>query len=150
MNQRLPLALDVRGRRVLVVGAGQVAARKIAPLVRAGARVEVVAPTLSVPVEEKLTVGQLVAQRRPFTPDDLTGTWLVYALTDSPELNEQVAALCEERAIWCLLGGASHKSSVWSLAHRWQGSELVAVSGDGNPHRALALLKRISKALGWD
>lgn len=149
MNQRLPLALDMRGRRALLVGAGQVAARKLGPLLRAGAHVEVVAPTLGAAIEEELAAGHLVAHRRPFAPDDVTGAWLVYALTDSPELNEQVMALCEERAIWCLLGGAPQESPVWSLAHRWQGHELVAVSGGGNPRRALALLDAITCRLGW-
>ncbi|MGV3150250.1 precorrin-2 dehydrogenase/sirohydrochlorin ferrochelatase family protein [Rothia sp. 11273D007AR] len=149
MNQRLPLALDMRGRRVLLVGAGRVAARKLGPLLRAGAHVEVVAPTLGAAIEEELAAGHLVAHRRPFAPEDLAGAWLVYALTDSPGLNARVADLCEERGIWCLVGGASQESPVWSLAHRRQGDELVAVSGGGNPRRALALLDRVVAALGW-
>ncbi|MFC6353856.1 bifunctional precorrin-2 dehydrogenase/sirohydrochlorin ferrochelatase [Rothia nasimurium] len=149
MNQRLPVALDLRGRRVLLVGAGQVAARKVGALIEAGAQVEVVAPSLDSHLENLLAEGSLVAHQRPFAPDDVTGAWLVYALTDSPELNEQVLALCEERAIWCLLGGAPQESPVWSLAHRRRGDELVAVSGGGNPRRALALLDRVVAALGW-
>lgn len=148
--QRLPLALNLGGRRVLVVGAGRVAARKLGPLMRAGACIEVVAPALSTEVEEKLAAGYLVAHRRPFESDDLDGAWLVYALTDSPALNARVAALCEERGIWCLTGGDSQSSPVWSLAHRRRGDELVAVSGGGNPRRALALLERITSELGWN
>lgn len=150
MIQRLPVALDLRGRRVLLVGAGQVAARKVGPLIEAGAQVEVVAPCLDARLENLLAEGILLARRRPFAPDDLIGAWLVYALTDSPALNTRVAALCEERGIWCLVGGASQKSPLWSLAHRRRGDELVAVSGGGNPRRALALLNRIAGALGWD
>ncbi|WP_237193989.1 precorrin-2 dehydrogenase/sirohydrochlorin ferrochelatase family protein [Rothia nasimurium] len=150
MIQRLPVALDLRGRRVLVVGAGQVAARKVSPLIEAGAQVEVVAPSLDSHMENLLAEGNLVAHQRPFAPEDLAGVWLVYALTDSPDLNARVAELCEERGIWCLVGGASQESPVWSLAHRRRGDELVAVSGGGNPRRALALLNRITGVLGWD
>lgn len=149
MIQRLPVALDLRGRRVLFVGAGQVAARKVAPLIEAGAQVEVVAPSLDAHLENLLAEGNLFAHRRPFAPEDLAGAWLVYALTDSPDLNARVAELCEERGIWCLVGAASQESPVWSLAHRRQGDELVAVSGGGNPRRALALLDRVVAALGW-
>lgn len=149
MIQRLPVALDLRGRRVLLVGAGQVAARKVSPLIEAGAQVEVVAPSLDSHLENLLAEGSLVAHRRPFTPEDLAGAWLVYALTDSPDLNARVAEFCEERGIWCLVGGASQESPVWSLAHRRRGDELVAVSGGGNPRRALALLDRVVAALGW-
>lgn len=150
MIQRLPVALDLRGRRVLLVGAGQVAARKVGPLIEAGARVEVVAPSIDTRLENLLAEGSLVAHRRPFTPEDLAGAWLVYALTDSPDLNARAAELCEERGIWCLVGGVSQESPVWSLAHRRRGDELVAVSGGGNPRRALALLNRITGVLGWD
>lgn len=150
MIQRLPVALDLRGRRVLLVGAGQVAARKVGPLIEAGAQVEVVAPSLDSHLENLLAEGSLVAHRRPFAPEDLAGVWLVYALTDSPDLNARVAELCEGRGIWCLVGGASQESPVWSLAHRRRGDELVAVSGGGNPRRALALLNRIAGVLGWD
>lgn len=150
MIQRLPVALDLRGRRVLVVGAGQVAARKVGPLIGAGAQVEVVAPSFDSHLENLLAEGSLVAHWRPFDPEDLAGAWLVYALTDSPDLNARVAELCEERGIWCLVGGASQESPVWSLAHRRRGDELVAVSGGGNPRRALALLNRIAGVLGWD
>ena len=150
MIQRLPVALDLCGRRVLVVGAGQVAARKVGALIEAGAQVEVVAPSLDTRLENLLAEGRLVAHRRPFAPEDLAGAWLVYALTDSPDLNARVADLCEERGIWCLVGGASQESPLWSLAHRRQGDELVAVSGGGNPRRALALLNRIAGVLGWD
>lgn len=150
MIQRLPVALDLRGRRVLVVGAGQVAARKVGPLIEAGAPVEVVALSLDAHLENLLAEGSLVAHRRPFAPEDLAGAWLVYALTDSPALNARVAALCEERGIWCLAGGDSQRSPVWSLAHRRRDDELMAVSGGGNPRRALALLERISRVLGWD
>lgn len=148
--QRLPLALDVRGRRVLLVGAGQVAARKVGSLIEAGAQVEVVAPSLDSHLENLLAEGNLVAHRRPFAPEDLAGAWLVYALTDSPDLNARVAELCEERGIWCLVGGDSQRSPVWSLAYRRRGDELVAVSGGGNPRQALALLNRIAGVLGWD
>ncbi|MBF0807218.1 hypothetical protein E4U03_01110 [Rothia nasimurium] len=147
--QRLPVALDLRGRRVLLVGAGQVAARKVGPLIEAGARIEAVAPSLDSRLENLLAEGSLVVHRRPFTPQDLTGAWLVYALTDSPDLNARVAELCEERGIWCLVGRSSQESPVWSLAHRRRGDELVAVSGGGNPRRALALLDRVVEALGW-
>lgn len=150
MIQRLPVALDLRGRRVLLVGAGQVAARKVGALIEAGAQVEVVAPSLDSHLENLLAEGSLVAHRRPFAPEDLAGAWLVYALTDSPDLNARVAELCEERGIWCLVGGASQESPLWSLAHRRRGDELVAVSGGGNPRRALALLNRIAGVLGWD
>ena len=49
----LPFFADLRGRRVVVVGGGAVARRKIEPLLRAGARVRVVTPDVDVDVSKR-------------------------------------------------------------------------------------------------
>lgn len=149
MNRRLPIALDISGRRVVVVGGGQVAARKIRILLEAGARVELVAPSLVPELENLVARGELLAHRRPLKDDDLTGAWLVFALTNCAELHEHVAAFCETHGIWYQLGGGGEKSPFWSLAHRRQGSDLLAASGGGNPRRALELLSQAAGSLGW-
>lgn len=149
MNHRLPVALNVSGRRVVVVGGGQVAARKIRTLLEVGARVELIAPRLVPELEGLVARGNLLAHRRPLKDDDLTGAWLVFALTDCAELHEHVAAFCERHGIWYQLGGGGDTSSFWSLAHRRQGSDLLAASGGGNPRRALELLRQAAGSLGW-
>ena len=60
----LPVNLLVRGRRVVVVGAGRIAARKIDPLLEAGAQVEVVAPAVGAEVRAWAEAGRLVLHER--------------------------------------------------------------------------------------
>src|SRR5690242_16754996 len=93
-----PLLLDVVGRRVLVVGAGTVAARRIRALVEAGAQVEVVAPEVS----DEVAGAAVTLQRRRFEAADLDGAWLAFACTDDPAVNAQVAAACEARRVFCV------------------------------------------------
>ncbi len=82
----LPVALVVEGKRILVVGGGGVASRKVAALLDAGALVTVVGPELASdfpsPVEH-------VARR--FQQSDCAGFALVFAATDSREVNREVA-----------------------------------------------------------
>ncbi len=92
----LPISLKVAGRPCLVVGGGEVAARKVALLRRAGARVTVVAPQIDAVLAEQEGVQ---CQRRAFAEKDLDGVVLVIAATDDMTLNRQVAELAEKRSL---------------------------------------------------
>jgi len=81
-----PVHLDLRGRTVLLVGAGKVAARRIDRFLRAGARVVVVAP------DATPAIRKLAARRRGFVAADVRGMWLVHAATDNPAVNRAVLA----------------------------------------------------------
>jgi len=95
----LPIFLRVKGRPVLVVGGGAVAARKVALLQRSGARVRVVAPQLSAALAPLALAGEIDHDARPFEPNDLDEPEIVIAATDDPEVNEAVAAAARARRI---------------------------------------------------
>ena len=95
-----PLFLDLRGRRVLLVGGGPVAERKFALLRAAGAAVVVVAPALTSALEAAVNNGQAVHCAREFTGADLDGARLVIAATDAALVNRAVAHAAEARSIW--------------------------------------------------
>jgi uroporphyrin-III C-methyltransferase / precorrin-2 dehydrogenase / sirohydrochlorin ferrochelatase len=86
----LPLFVDLRGRSCLLVGGGEVAARKLALLVRAGAAVEIVAPDLCDAVALQAAEHGLPVQRRPFTSSDVAYRYLVIAATDDADVNRRV------------------------------------------------------------
>ncbi|MBK8959940.1 MAG: uroporphyrinogen-III C-methyltransferase [Proteobacteria bacterium] len=88
----LPVFLTLRERRCVVVGGGHIAERKLALLLRAGARVEVVAPTLSDELLRLAAAGHITTRQRAFVDADVDGAALVIAATDAPGVNEQVAA----------------------------------------------------------
>ena len=94
-----PLHLDVRGRRVLVVGGGPVAARRATSLADAGAEVVVVAPYVC---EDIAGDARLHVALREWTADDLEGTWLVHTATGEPPIDSAVAHEAEARRIWCV------------------------------------------------
>ncbi len=95
----LPIFLNVRGRQCLVVGGGEVAARKAAILLQAGARVQVVSPRLGHTLSELKERGEISVRDSGFAARDLDGCHLAIAATDSSEVNEQVAAVAGERRI---------------------------------------------------
>src|SRR4051812_29005457 len=95
MLELLPIFLHLRGRRVVLVGAGPVGASKLSQLLEAGAEVRVVAPDVHADV-----AGAVVEiHRREFRAADLDDAWLVVAAA-TPEVNRQVAAAAAERRIF--------------------------------------------------
>ncbi|WP_198671775.1 precorrin-2 dehydrogenase/sirohydrochlorin ferrochelatase family protein, partial [Desertihabitans aurantiacus] len=140
------MSLRLRDRRVLVVGGGAVATRRVDDLLAEGAQVEVVAPGPSERLVSLAAEGRLVLHRRPFTEDDLlrpTPAWFV--LTATGTVDAAVAAACERERVWCLRADDADASPVHrpSVARGAEGSPAegltVAVSGDRDPRRAVAV-----------
>jgi siroheme synthase-like protein len=145
----IPVNLLVRDRAVLVVGAGPVAARKIAPLLDFGARVTVVAPVAGDDVRAWAEAGRLTLAERPFTESDLDGVWLAYAATGDPAVNTAVHAAGEARRIWVNSADdpANCSFTLMSVIRR---GDLVVTVGTGGRSPALAahLRRTLTDELG--
>lgn len=134
-----PLTLHLSGRPVLVVGAGRVAARRVAALLRAGAEVSVVAPRVDAEIDRLAAAAPLRVIRREYAEPDLTGVWLVHACTDRAEVNAAVAAAAERRRVWCVRADDASRSAAWTPATGTAAGVTVAVNAGGDPTRAAAI-----------
>jgi uroporphyrin-III C-methyltransferase/precorrin-2 dehydrogenase/sirohydrochlorin ferrochelatase len=94
-----PVFFDLTAQRVLVVGAGEVALRKVDLLLRSGASVTVVAPEFHPELLLHSAEGRIKAAIREFVPEDLTGARLVIVATSHRALNRWIANLSESRNI---------------------------------------------------
>jgi uroporphyrin-III C-methyltransferase/precorrin-2 dehydrogenase/sirohydrochlorin ferrochelatase len=94
-----PIFLRLAGEPVLVVGGGEVAARKIDLLLRTSAKVRVVAPELIPGLAERVAAGEIVHVAAEFTPEHLDGVRLAIAATDIRAINAWVARQAERRNI---------------------------------------------------
>lgn len=96
----LPIFIDLRDRPVVVVGGGAVAMRKVEMLLRAHARVSVVAPELDATLAAYREQGRIDYRPVAFSPAQLDGAVLVVAATDEIAVNTAVSAAARERGIW--------------------------------------------------
>ncbi len=96
-----PAFLDLRGRRCLVVGGGEIARQKIAGLLPSGAHIHVVAPEACAEVRRLAEDGRLRWWQRTYSAGDLEGAYLVIAATGEPRVNEAVFAEAERRGALC-------------------------------------------------
>jgi precorrin-2 dehydrogenase/sirohydrochlorin ferrochelatase len=92
-----PVFLDLQGRRVLVVGGGHVAARKVAGLLRAGAHVTVVAPTAVTEIAEDPDVRW---HERDYRRGEVASYSLAITATDRSSVNRQVARDANAANVW--------------------------------------------------
>lgn len=148
----LPLTVGLAGRSVLLVGAGPVSVRRAETFLEAGALVTVVAPRVD-PVMADLArreEGRLVVVVRSFHPSDLDGPWIVHVATGDPEVDAEVAALCEQRRIWCVAAGDAALGSVRVPARTAVSTPagLVRIAVDsGDPRRSVRMGRHVARSL---
>jgi len=140
----MPLFVDMTGKKVLVVGAGRIAYRKIKTLLKYGAVVEVVSLEVAEKEIEELDV-QL--SLREFKEDDLVGKFLVAAATDDKGVNSKIVKLCEERNI--LVNNMTTKTDLnCRFAATIETDEYqIAVSARGYPKKSKQLKEKIREIL---
>ncbi len=140
-----PVGLRLRGRRVLVVGGGHVAQRRVPALVAAGADVVLVSPEVTPALEGM--AGEIRIVLRRFEDEDLEGAWYVVATTDDPEVNARVLAGADARRTFCARADDASEASAWTAASGRHGQVTVSVLGNREPRQSATLRDDILAAL---
>ncbi|MFC0315187.1 uroporphyrinogen-III C-methyltransferase [Gordonia phosphorivorans] len=136
--------LDLRGRKVVVVGGGSVAQRRLPNLIAAGADVHVIAvdPRPTVEAEPAITV-----HRRAWAEGDLAEAWYAMACTDDPAVNEAVVAEASARRIFCVRADEARRgTAVTPASGRHDGLQFGVLAG-GDHRRSAATRAAINVAL---
>ncbi len=95
----LPIFLNIKRRECLVVGGGQIAARKVALLAKADASISVVAPALCDELSLMSAENEIVHLKRDFKDVDVSSQAVIIAATDDREVNERVSFLAQKAGI---------------------------------------------------
>lgn len=132
-----PVFLKLQGRKVVLVGGGPMAVVRLGELVRAGARVTVVAPDVR---DEILAHEGVIVSERAFAPSDLDGAWLAIAAA-TPAVNREVAAAAEARRIFVNAVDDAEQASAYMGGVFRRGGVTVAVSTEGRAPALAGLLR---------
>ncbi|GAB24668.1 MAG TPA: uroporphyrinogen-III C-methyltransferase [Gordonia polyisoprenivorans] len=136
--------LDLMGRKVVVVGGGSVAQRRLPNLVAAGAQVHVVALEPTPAVE---SFGGITLHHRAYADGDLDGAWYAMACTDDPDVNAAVVAEAERRHTFCVRADdARFGTAVTPASGRHRDIQFGVLAG-GDHKLSAALRAAISTAL---
>src|SRR5690349_8122257 len=139
--------LVLAGRRVVVVGGGVVAQRRLPGLLAAGADVEVVAPAVTPAVEGMATARELRWTPRPYRDGDLEGAWYALVATDDAEVNTAVAAEAERSQTFCVRADDAPAGTAVTPAVGDHDGLIVAVLAGGRPRRSAAVRTALVEAL---
>ena len=147
MPDYYPVFLNLKGRTCLVVGGGEVAARKVSLLVESGARVKVVSPRFNNSIKSLGGQGDIEIEMRPFEPGDLDGVFLAIAATSDKRINHQVAVESERRNILVNVVDTPSEGNFIVPSLIRQGELTIAISTGGkSPALARKLRHDIEKS----
>ena len=148
MSGLYPAMHRLEGRRCVIVGGGKVGARKVAPLLDAGAEVLVIAPTFETVLVQQAAEGLLRLEHRPYRRGDLQGATLAFAATDSRTVNAAVADDATELGIPVNVADDPAASTFYVPAAFRQGGVTIAISTGGrSPAFARRLRQEIDQLL---
>jgi precorrin-2 dehydrogenase / sirohydrochlorin ferrochelatase len=145
----LPIFLEVAGRRCLVIGGGDIAARKVASLLEAGAKVVVVSPSVVDALAELAREGCIHHMKREYAVGDMFGAALVYAATDDAELHHRLHAEARALGIPINVADVPTLCTFITPAVLTRGSLKIAVSTEGaSPAMAKRIIARLERLFG--
>ena len=146
-EQHYLVGLDLAGRRVVVVGGGTVAQRRLPKLIAAGALVDLVSPEVTPSVQAMADAGEITWAERVYADGDLDGAWYVLACTSSTEVNAAVAADAERRRVFCVRADAGSEGTAVTPATGSYEGLLVGVLAGGEHARSAAVRDNLLAAL---
>ncbi len=138
------VGLRLAGKKVVVVGGGSVAQRRLGLLVSSGADVHVVARTATPAVE---AMPGVTVTLRDYRDGDLDGAWYAIAATDDPAVNAAVVAEADRRRVFCVRADAAVEGSAVTPATFAQDGLAVGVLAGGEHRRSAAIRTAIREAL---
>lgn len=141
--------IGIERRRTLVIGGGNVAARKVAGLLRAGARVTVISPALTSQLKALADARRIAVIGRTYREGDLVGAYLVIAATDDPVVNQTVWQAAEQRG--CLVNvvdDPAHSNFITPAVVHREDLTIAVSTGGTSPALARRLRERLESLIG--
>lgn len=142
----IPVMLNVRNRKVLVVGGGHIGTRKAMSLLKAGAEVTCISIKFSKELLEHHD--QMTLVHKEIEDKDISRWFLVIAATSNSEVNRRVYEVCTHQNIWCQTVDRFNPSDFDFMARRECGELMLATSTYGKaPRYAKEIIDKLALML---
>lgn len=130
VNAMYPVMLKLKGKRVVIVGGGKVATKKVHKLLEENATIIVVSPTLTEELHTYALNGKIQWIARNFQQEDTRNAFLVIATTNNRKVNQKVKVSCLEGQLVNIVD-APEESNFYNTATIERGSLKIAISTEG-------------------
>ena len=138
------VGLRLTGKKVVLVGGGSVAQRRLPLLAASGADIHVIARSATPAVE---AMDGISLSTRDYRDGDLAGAWYAIAATDDPQVNSAVVAEAERNRIFCVRADIAVEGSAVTPASFEYAGLSVGVLAGGEHRRSAAIRSAIREAL---
>src|SRR5882672_5172923 len=139
-----PMFVKLEGRRVVVIGGGEIATSKIDGLLQAGAKVRIVSPALNSTLASLARENKLEWSEKEFEPRDLEDAFLAIAATSLPVVNQSVYRVADAFGILCNAVDDMTNCHFYYGSVVQRGDLQIAISTNG---KSPALAQRLRKEL---
>ena len=144
MYMYYPIHLNIRDRKCIVIGGGEVALRKAKTLLEHKASVEVISPYLCAELKDLVHKGQIKVHHRRYRPSDLKGARIAIVATGNKTVNKQVYEEAQKRAVLINIADEPQESDFIAPSTIHLGDITISISTGG---RSPALARKISTIL---
>ncbi|HET8994593.1 MULTISPECIES: uroporphyrinogen-III C-methyltransferase [unclassified Rhodococcus (in: high G+C Gram-positive bacteria)] len=141
------VGLNLSGRRVVVVGGGSVAQRRLGLLASSGADIHVVARAATPVIESFAAKGRITLELRDYVDGDLDGAWYAMACTDEPGTNAAIVEEAERRRVFCVRADNAREGSAVTPATAQHDGLAIGVLAGGDHRRSASVRTSILDAL---
>ncbi|CAM4032500.1 precorrin-2 dehydrogenase/sirohydrochlorin ferrochelatase family protein [Saccharibacillus endophyticus] len=149
MTEYMPIMMDLRGMRVLLVGGGKIAGRKANQLLAAGAKLTVISPEIGDEIRTLEQSGQLERIAREARMEDAENYRIVYAASGDEALNERIAEAARRSGALVNVASRAQAGNFIHPAVLRRGRLVVTVSTSGaGPSAASALIRELDERFG--
>ncbi|MGE5398657.1 MAG: bifunctional precorrin-2 dehydrogenase/sirohydrochlorin ferrochelatase [Chitinophagales bacterium] len=131
MTVMFPVIMDLKERRCLIIGGGEVALRKVHNLLDCGAEITVITPSPGQDLYRLAEERRLVLIERVFQDDDILGSCLVFAATNNKDVNERIHELAVKMNIPVNVVDDPENCSFFVPSTLRRGHLLISVSTEG-------------------
>ena len=139
-----PLFIPLEGRRVILIGAGKIAARRTAALLPFGSSITVIAPEACPELEDLASQGKITLLRREYRPGDMAGARLAVAASNSRKANRAAGEECRRLGIPVSVADSRKECTFYFPAIASEGSVVAGLTASGESHK---LVKRLASRL---
>ncbi len=143
-----PMFFDISEKKIVVIGGGKIATRRIKALLDFADKILVIAPKVSDDILQMGKDGRILFERRTYNEKDINGADIVLAATDNVSLNDEIYTNCKHLGIMVNVASDKEKCDFYFPGIVKKDSIIIGISAGGNDHKgAKEMRQKIQKYL---
>ena len=143
-----PMFVNLENKNIVVVGGGNIATRRVKTLLKFTRNITVIAPQMTMELQELGKTGQIVTVFRPVKRTDFKQAYMVIAATSEWKINDEIYRICKQEGIYVNVVSDKEKCDFYFPGIFMQDDLVVGITASGLDHKkARRLREEIEKAL---